>query len=126
MDIDGEVLEGFSNAGSSARERTAISAMNRDFVRATSLPKSPRDLWNGLALTTEALKFVWELTKDRRLAFDLVADPGETNDISSTSSSVLDSGWELLDRELTRARVGPRADADAIRERLRALGYLVE
>lgn len=127
-DIDGRPLPGLipgGEASSPGRHSTgAVSVMNRDFVRAKSLPRTPRELWNGLALTLDHWKLIWEPSSGRRTAFDLVGDPGETKDVSAERTTELQQGWELLERELGRARVGPAADADALRLRLRALGYL--
>ena len=128
--IDGKPLPGlnssrvFPSAPHFGVQAQAVSVMNRDFVRAEHLPSSSRELWNGLALTSERWKLIWEPGSGRRQAFDLVGDPGETRNISDEKNSVLAEGWSLLERELDRARVGPAAAATGLRTRLRALGYL--
>ena len=100
--------------------------MNRDLVTAPQLPDDPADVWRGLALTTERHKLIWQLDGDRRLAFDLHQDPGETNDISRASGDELEPLWQELKKEWARARVGEVTveEREKILKRLRDLGYI--
>jgi arylsulfatase A-like enzyme len=108
------------------RPADAVSATTHDFLDAPALPAAPRELWSGLALTTDRHRLVWDLASDRRTAYDLAADPGETTDVAAAQAGELAPGWARLEAELARARVGElaRADVDLLADQMRKLGYL--
>ena len=90
------------------------------------LPRDPRELWNGFALTTRQYKQIWYPAEERRQAFDLSADPAETTDVADEHRGQLSPGWSTLARELERATVGEidPADVERVRRRLEGLGYI--
>jgi arylsulfatase A-like enzyme len=104
----------------------ALSVRNYDFLTQTELPKLPRDLYAAMALTTEDKRQVWEPGSNRRVAFDLANDPGETRDIAAHSTDELEQGWQRLQNEFDRAIVGQclEQDMQALQGRLRSWGYV--
>jgi len=124
--MDGVSLANCVRQGAEPPALDALSVRNRDVVEAARLPTDPRDLYDGWALTTARHKQIVEPAAERRLAFDLEADPGELNPLGAPSDPELEPGWQRLTDELSRARVGLWLEQDAaqLRERLRALGYL--
>jgi arylsulfatase A-like enzyme len=125
-EIDGVSLAAPVRAGVGATAEQALSVRSGDFVNARALPEDPRDLWSGWALTTLRHKLIWEPGSGSRRAFDLPADPLETVDVSERDAAALADGWRTLEREASRALVGPSSDEDLQRtaQRLRDLGYV--
>jgi arylsulfatase A-like enzyme len=126
--LDGVSLAACVNQSAAPPELDAVSAKNRDFVDLPQLPGEASELWDGFALTSRRYKQIWHPVEDRRTAFDLAADPGETTDIASSHGNELAAGWSRLERELGRARVGEiePEDVERVRRRLRGLGYIDE
>jgi len=127
----GSLLDGVSLApcvrdGAPIPALEAVSAQSRDFVDLPDLPRDPAALWNGFALTSRRFKQIWQPDGDRRVAFDLEADPGETSDVHAALADSLKGGWDRLAIERGRATVGAlhAEDSARVRRRLEGLGYL--
>jgi len=125
-DLDGVSLAKCVRDGASPPDLDALSVSNHDFVDLPELPRDPRELWNGFALSTERYKQIWYPAEDRRMVFDLQADPGETIDVADDCGDRLAPGWARLACELERATVGELDpdDVERVRRRLEGLGYL--
>ena len=125
-DIDGVDLSACILREAPVPSLEAVSVASYDFVDAPELPEDPRSLYQAFSLTTEDFKLIHELTPERRLAFDLDRDPAEQHDLGSEPDERFRAGWKRLEREIGRARIGDwlPQDAQAVRQRLRELGYL--
>ncbi len=126
--LDGVDLSASVRSGAEPPPLEAVSVMTRDFVDAPRIPRAPEELYSGYALTTARHKLVLEPGSGRRRAFDLAADPDETQDLVAAGREPpeLAAGFRRLHDEALRARVGdfdPREVAELAR-RLRDLGYL--
>jgi len=92
-------------------------------ISQTHKPEAPRD---KLSLTDERFKMIYTVDDESFRMFDLLADPGETQDIFATA---LREGPEWAERrkamaELTRGRTRDDEQTDAaLHHELRALGY---
>ena len=124
-EMDGCSLAGVVQGGGPPPRLEAYSARNRDFTTASRLPDDPAELWRAFGLTTPRYKLIWEQGTERRRAFDLDQDPGETRDISGQDLPELEQGWRRLERQAARARVGPPPAGGPveIERRMRELGY---
>jgi arylsulfatase A-like enzyme len=124
--IDGASLADCVRRGSDAAAADALSVGSGDFVNLARLPETADELWRAYALTTPRHKVVWKPRDSSRRAYDLVADPLESVDVSERDASMLAPLWRRLEAERSRAVVGAFGEEDMRRvaERLRALGYL--
>jgi len=123
--IDGISLADSIRSGARAPATEAIAAQNRDVVDAPDLPATPDDLWRAYALTTLDTKVIWEPATDRVRAYDLSADPGETNDLYPTDPDRWSEALARLAVEREGATVGTLGEDDVtrLREQMRRLGY---
>jgi hypothetical protein len=85
-----------------------------------------------VALRTERHKYIWDSKEpDKEQLFDLIADPGETQNIVQDAPVVVESFRSRLQQQVRRATSGAEASAGAepqhdarVIQRLHDLGYL--
>ena len=98
----------------------------------SAISEMRRDSWHRIAVRTEAFKYIWDNKRPNQPElYDLLADPGEKQNVSDYYSQEVSSYQSLVDEHLNRvaetepAMKVPKLEVDKeVAKRLRDLGYL--
>lgn len=128
LDVASTVLEAAGLPIPEELEGTSLWPAVASAARESQLPGRAFAAWDAQrALVAEGRKVIYHLADQRWEAFDLAADPGETQDLLATDPEVVRRLQRRLARWVRETEGGyddlARRDREATR-RLRALGYL--